>query len=61
MSEEITALQNFINFLHCNNFIDKYSLQEEGEDGFRNRLKLQKLVYLAQKKVKGDLGYHFTR
>jgi uncharacterized protein YwgA len=61
MSEEINnSLQNFINFLHYHGFIDKNIIQEESEDGFINRLKLQKLVYLAQKKFGWDLGYNFT-
>ncbi len=60
MSNEVPALQNFINFLNHNNFIDKSLLPDESEDGFRNRLKLQKFVYLAQERFGWDLGYSFT-
>ena len=57
--ERIKSLQNFINFLHNYAIIDKNSIQEESDNGFKNRLKLQKFVYLA-KKFGWNLEYDFS-
>ncbi len=60
MIDRIYSLKNFINFLHYHKIIDKNLIQEESDAGFRNRLKLQKFVYLGQEKFGLDLGYDFS-
>lgn len=60
MPPKIHSLQNFVNFLDSHKIIDKNSIQEESENGFRNRLKLQKFVYLVQEKFGWNLGYNFS-
>ena len=53
------ALVEFASYLAHHNLIDIKRLKDESDDGFENRLKLQKYVYLA-KKFGLDLGYHYN-
>lgn len=53
------ALAVFASYLGHHNLIDIKRLRDESDDGFENRLKLQKYVYLA-KRFGLDLGYHYN-
>lgn len=55
-----TLALNFIKFLHTNNLINVLAIQRDTDDGFENRLKLQKLVYMVQTCFGLDMGYSFT-
>jgi uncharacterized protein YwgA len=55
-----TIALDFIKFLHINNLINVLAIQHDTDDGFENRLKLQKLVYMAQECFGLDRGYSFT-
>lgn len=55
---ELPTLSDFVSFLEDHNLIDFSVIQDE-EGGFVNRLRMQKYVYLA--KYYGlDLGYSYT-
>ena len=54
-------LGSFIKFLDDNKLIEFSMLKQDTEDGFNNRLKAQKYVYLAQNNFELDLGYEFTK
>ena len=43
------ALAVFASYLGHHNLIDIKRLRDESDDGFENRLKLQKYVYLAKR------------
>ena len=53
------ALIEFASYLAHHNLIDIKRLRDENDDGFENRLKLQKYVYLA-KSFGLDLGYYYN-
>ena len=55
-----TIALDFIKFLHINKLINVRDIQCDTDDGFENRLKLQKLVYIAQSCFGLELGYSFT-
>jgi uncharacterized protein YwgA len=57
----IELLASFIEFLGENTLIDLKVLRDDTDEGFTNRLKAQKYVYLAQEKFNLDLGYQFSR
>ncbi len=55
----LDRLKAFLIFLHKNGIIDVGKVDEENDEGFINRLKIQKCVYLA--KYYGlDLGYEYN-
>jgi uncharacterized protein YwgA len=55
----LDRLKVFLIFLHKNGIIDISKVDEESDEGFINRLKIQKCVYLA--KYYGlDLGYEYN-
>jgi len=55
----LDRLKVFLIFLHKNGIIDIGKVDEENDEGFINRLKIQKCVYLA--KYYGlDLGYEYN-
>lgn len=60
ITKKTISLKDFVNYLNYHGLIDKNSIQEESDRGFRNRLKLQKFVYLAQEKFGWNLGYNFS-
>jgi uncharacterized protein YwgA len=52
---------NFLAFLHHNQLVDVLSIPHDDDDnGFINRLKLQKLVYFAQKRFNLPTNYSYT-
>jgi uncharacterized protein YwgA len=53
-------LQDFICFLYNNKMINIHNLLEDDENGFINRLKLQKYVFLAQTSLQNDFGYEYN-
>jgi uncharacterized protein YwgA len=55
-----TRVLNFIKFLHINNLINASVIPDDTDDGFQNRLKLQKFVYIVQACFGLNLGYSFT-
>lgn len=53
------TLIEFASYLEHHNLIDIKRITDESDDGFENRLKLQKYVYLA-KSFGLNLGYHYN-
>lgn len=53
-------LHDFVCFLYKNKMISVHDLQRDDENGFLNRLKLQKYVYLAQTSLKNNFGYEYN-
>ncbi len=52
------ALSEFVNFLDQNNLIEKNKIKNDDDDGFSNRLRIQKYVYIS-KYFGLDLPYIF--
>lgn len=42
------ALSEFVNFLDQNNLIEKNKIKNDDDDGFSNRLRIQKYVFLSK-------------
>lgn len=57
--ELVNMLASFVSFLEDSNLIDFSVIQDENDNGFVNRLRIQKYVYLA-KYCGLDLGYSYT-
>ena len=53
-------LQDFICFLYDNKMININNLLKDDENGFINRLKLQKYVFLAQASLRNNFGYDYN-
>ncbi|TVP40754.1 hypothetical protein NARC_60141 [Candidatus Nitrosocosmicus arcticus] len=53
-------LQDFICFLYDNKMININNLLKDDENGFINRLKLQKYVFLAKASLRNDFGYDYN-
>jgi uncharacterized protein YwgA len=53
-------LQDFICFLYNNKMINIHNLLKDDENGFINRLKLQKYVFLAQSSLQNNFGYEYN-
>lgn len=53
-------LHDFMCFLSDNKMIDLDNLLKDNENGFINRLKLQKYVYLAQTTMHNNFGYEYN-
>jgi uncharacterized phage-associated protein len=51
---------NFIKFLYSSDLVDLAVIKEDHEDGFVSRLRLQKLIYLAQECFDLNLGYEYS-
>lgn len=51
---------NFLAFLHHNKLVDVLSIPHEDDLGFINRVKLQKLVYFAQKRFNLPTNYSYS-
>lgn len=51
----------FVKFLEDHDMIDTSLVREDSSDGFINRLKLQKYVFLAKSNFNLDLGYEFNQ
>ena len=51
---------NFLAFLHHNQLVDVLSIPHYNDYGFVNRLKLQKLVYFAQKRFNLPTSYSYS-
>jgi uncharacterized protein YwgA len=51
---------NFLAFLHHNKLVDVLSIPQYNDSGFINRLKLQKLVYFAQKRFNLPTNYSYS-
>ena len=51
---------NFLAFLHHNKLVDVLSIPHDNDNGFINRLKLQKLVYFAQKRFNLPTNYSYN-
>ncbi len=54
-------LAKFVGFLEDQSMIDTKAIQADSPDGFTNRLKLQKYVFLAKHCFGLDLGYEFNQ
>jgi len=55
----LDKLKAFLRFLYINGIVDISKIHEDSDEGFINRLKIQKCVYLA--KYYGlDLGYRYN-
>jgi uncharacterized protein YwgA len=52
-------LLDFICFLYDKKMIDIQNLLKEDENGFINRLKLQKYIFLAQTSLHNNFGYEY--
>jgi uncharacterized protein YwgA len=52
-------LLDFICFLYDKKMIDIQNLLKEDENGFINRLKLQKYIFLAQTSLNNNFGYEY--
>lgn len=52
------ALENFLAFLDTNTLVNLNKISEDSDEGFSNRLKTQKYVYLA-KYFGLDFGYNY--
>jgi len=52
------SLGNFLAFLDSNTLVDLNKITDDGDEGFSNRLKTQKYVYLA-KYFGLDFGYNY--
>ncbi len=53
-------LQDFICFLNDNQMINIHNLLKDDDNGFINRLKLQKYVFLAQTSLRNNFGYEYS-
>lgn len=53
-------LNDFATFLSYNNIIDSDVIKQDSDEGFSNRLKLQKLVFIAQECFNLNLGFNFS-
>lgn len=51
---------NFLAFLHHNQLVDVLSIPYNNDEGFLNRIKLQKLVYFAQKRFNLPTNYYYS-
>ena len=51
---------NFLSFLHHNQLVDVLSIPYNNDNGFLNRIKLQKLVYFAQKRFNLPTNYFYS-
>ena len=52
-------LLDFICFLYDNKMIDIHNLLKDDDNGFINRLKLQKYVFFAQTSLRNNFGYEY--
>jgi uncharacterized protein YwgA len=53
-------LKDFICFLYDNKMLNVNNLLSDDENGFINRLKLQKYVFLAQTSLQNSFGYEYN-
>lgn len=56
----IPEVGSFLSFLNNNNLVDVMLLKEDNDIGFQNRLRLQKLIYIAQKRFNLPSRYFYT-